>query len=164
MRNARIDHSYTLKVKGKEVTFTHRGVTVMPPFNKVTSASVIPFTKDGNIVTVRLRHRGIDIPGGHVEPHEKSPEETLNREVMEEACMTIQKPHLVEVVESDFFEHPTFMLLYGAFINELHDFIPSAEASDRVILDQSEFIAQYEAGSKQLMREAVKAAWESLRS
>jgi 8-oxo-dGTP pyrophosphatase MutT (NUDIX family) len=121
------EQSYVALIKGKQVTFKHTGASVMPPFKNVTSVSVIPFMQDGQIVAVRLRHRGIDIPGGHVEPGETTPEQTMNREVMEEACMTVKNPILAEVIESDYFEHPSFMLLYGAFVDELHNFTTTEE-------------------------------------
>lgn len=158
------DNSYVALIKGKQVTFKHTGASVMPAFKDVTSVSVIPFTKDGQIVAVRLRHRGIDIPGGHVEPDETTPEQTMEREVMEEACITIHRPMLVEVIESDYFDHPSYMLLYAAFVDELHEFTsPEEEMSDgREIVDQEEFIKQYEAGDKGLMRLAIKNAWQQL--
>ena len=156
------DNSYTATVKGKPVTFTHRGASVMPDFKHVTSVSVIPFTTEGNIVAVRLRHRGLDLPGGHVEPGESTPEETLNREVREEACMTVRTPVLTEVVESDYFEQPSYMLLYAAFVDKLHEFEPSDEAAERVEVSPEEFIRQYAAGNKQLMAATIEAGWQLL--
>lgn len=70
-------NSYTTIVKGKQVTSKHMGVVRVPDFKHVTSVSVIPFTKDGDIVAVRLRHRGLDLPGGHVESTETTPEQTI---------------------------------------------------------------------------------------
>ncbi len=158
-------NSYTTLVNSKQVTFTHLGPVQMPPFKDVTSVSVTPFTKDGNIVAVRLRHRGIDIPGGHVEPSETTPEETLRREVMEEAHMTIQKPVLIEAIGSDYFDHPSYMLLYTAFVDKLHEFTLTDEMSyERIILSQEDFISQYRAGDKRLMRLAVKAGWQQLQA
>lgn len=158
------NNSYTTLVKGKQVTFTHIG-TKLPDFRHVTSVSVIPFTKDGDIIAVRLRHRGLDLPGGHVEPDETAPEQTMNREAMEEACITLKNPVLAEVVESDYFDHPSYMLLYGAFVDELHPFnTPDDEPSDgREIVSQGEFIRQYEAGSKELMAQAIQASWQKLK-
>ena len=156
---------YTSLVKGKQVTFRHLGATKLPQFKFVTSVSVIPFTEDGDIVAVRLRHRGLDIPGGHVEPPETTPEQTMNREVMEEACMTIKSPVLVEVIESDYFDYTSYMLLYGAYVDELLPFdTPDDEMSDgREIVSQDEFIKQYDAGSKELMHQAILMAWKKLK-
>lgn len=156
------NNSYFAVVKGKQVVFTHKGVTALPPFKDVTSVSVIPFTASGNIIAVRLRHRGVDLPGGHVEPYEHTPEETMNREVMEEACMTIKDAILVEVIASDYFEHPSYMLLYGAYIDELFDFVPSEEASERIEITQDDFIDQYHAGDRRLMSIAIRNAWRQL--
>jgi 8-oxo-dGTP diphosphatase len=153
-----------MHIKGKETTFTHLGPDDIPDFNDVTSVSVIPFNQDGNIVAVRLRHRGIDFPGGHVEPGESSPREAMNREVMEEACMTIRRPVLIEVIKSDHFATPTYMLLYAAIVDELRPFVPSAEASERITLGRNEFIEQYEAGNKSLMSAAIGAGWKKLSS
>lgn len=159
------DNSYATLVKGKQVTFTHMGSAERPDFKYVTSVSVIPFTEDGDIVVVRLRHRGLDLPGGHVEPHETTPEQTMNREVLEEACITIKNPVLAEVIESDYFDHPSYMLLYGAFVDELHLFsTPEDEMSDgREVVTREEFIRQYEAGNKELMSRAIQTAWQKLK-
>ena len=158
-------NSYSTLVKGKQVTFKHTGTSKLPDFKHVTSVSVIPFTEDGDIVAVRLRHRGLDLPGGHVEPDETTPEQTMNREVMEEACITIKHPVLAEVIESDYFDHPSYMLLYGAFVDELRPFsTPEDELSDgREIVSQEEFIRQYEAGNKELMIQAIQTAWQKLK-
>ena len=158
------NNSYTALIKGKQVTFKHTGTSTMPPFDQVTSVSVIPYTADGQVVAVRLKYRGLDLPGGHVEPGETTPEQTMHREAMEEACITIKDQALVEVIESDYFDHPSYMLLYAALVDELHDFVtPEAELSDaREIVSPAEFIKQYEAGDKRLMKRAIEAGWKKL--
>ncbi|HSX30516.1 MAG TPA: NUDIX domain-containing protein [Candidatus Saccharimonadales bacterium] len=156
--------SYQTNIKGKAVTFTHLGPVALPDFSAVTSVSVIPFTAEGEIVAVRLSHRGVDLPGGHVEPGETTPEQTLKREVMEEASMTVQAPVLVEVIESDYFDRPSFMLLYAAYVDQLFKFVPPPDepSEERVVLSPTEFIAQYEAGNKALMAAAIESAWHRL--
>lgn len=160
----KINDTYTKLIKGKQVTFRYNGSARLPLFSLVTSVSVIPFTKDGNIVAVRLRHRGLDLPGGHVESLETTPEQTMRREVMEEACMTIKNPILAEVIESDYFDRASYMLIYGAFADELFPFdTPNHEMSDkREIVNQDDFIRQYEAGDKELMRHVIQSAWQKL--
>lgn len=154
-----IPNSYKQEVEGKTVTFKHLGAKTVP-FKQVTSVCVIPFTKSGELVVVSLRHRGLDLPGGHVEPGEKTPEETARREVMEEACMTIRDLVLVETIQSDFFQTPSYMLLYAAYVGDLQEFVPSHEASERLIVAPSGFIERYEAGNKALMERSVTRAWE----
>lgn len=151
--------SYTIEDKGKRVTFMYLGVVPVPPFSQVTAVFAIPFTDDGKLVAVRLRHRGLDLPGGHVEPDETSPEQTMHREVMEEAYMTVHSPVLAEVIESDYFAEPSYMLGFGAWVDELQDFVPNDETSERVTVTVDEFIDQYSAGDKQLMRRTIERAW-----
>ena len=159
-------NSYTTLVKGKPVTFKHIGAKIMPSFKDVTSVSVIPFTKEGNIVAVRLKHRGLDLPGGHVEPGETTPEQTMNREVMEEAGVTISSAALVEVIQSDYYDHPSYMLLYGAVVDEFHEFTATDEemSEGREIVSQAAFIERYQAGNKELMQQAIQSAWQTLQS
>ncbi|HEX8762191.1 MAG TPA: NUDIX domain-containing protein [Candidatus Saccharimonadales bacterium] len=158
-------NSYTALIKGKTVTFTHIGATAKPLFKDVTSVSVIPFTKDGDIVAVHLKHRGLDLPGGHVEPGETEAEQTIHREAMEEAGITVTHPVLIEVIESDYYEHQTYMLLYSAFVHEFHEYEPGDyEMSEgREIVSQDEFIERYEAGNKKLMKQAIQSAWQILK-
>lgn len=152
-----MSNSYTQEIDDKLVTFTYLGA-VDVPFEHVTSVAAIPFTANGRLVAVRLRKRGLDLPGGHVETHETSVEQTLRREVIEEACMTIQSPVLVETIQSDYFGTPSYMQLYAVLIDELHDFVPSDEASERVIISPEEYITQYTAGNRALMWQAITKA------
>lgn len=156
-------NSYTQRIKGKNVTFVSMGPDVTPPFEQVTAVAAIPFTADGKLVVVNLRHRGLDLPGGHVEPDEATPLQTMNREVMEEACMTVRNPVLAEVIRTDFFDdRQSYILVYGAYVDELHEFIPSEEVSERVMIEPDEFIERYEAGDKRLAKQAIARAWDLL--
>ena len=156
-------NSYTLKVNGKLTKFVHKGTNFIPPFKRVTSVSVIPFTKEGLVVAVRLKNRGLDIPGGHVEKNEKTPEETLYREVMEEAHMLISKPSLVEVIETDYFgqkpEEASYMLIYTAFVDKLLEYKTTDKMSyERIIISKEDFLNQYAAGDKELMEKTIDNA------
>lgn len=160
-----MNNSHTAQVKDKLVTFTHLGNKMLPKFEQVTSVAAIPFTNDGRLVVVNLRHRGLDLPGGHVEAHESSPEDTMSREVMEEAYMTIRDSILVDVVESNYFEdRKSYMLLYAVYVDELKEFIPNDESSERVIISAEDFIQQYTAWDKALMKDAITRGWELLQS
>lgn len=159
--------SYNIVINGREVTFSKDGTDNVPPFSKVTSVSVIPMTESGEIVAVRLKNRGLDIPGGHVEKHEKTPEETLNRELMEEANVTVKDLKLVEVIKSNYFgdrpEDVSFMLIYVAKVDEILDFTLSDEMSyERVITSPEKFIQDYEAGDKDFMSGILKNATNEL--
>jgi len=154
---------YQTQVKDKLVTFTHIGNKKLPEFSQVTSVSAIPFTKEGKIVAVKLRHRGLDLPGGHVEAYESTPEQTMHREVMEEACMTVKNGVLVDVVESDYFDdRKSYMLLYAVYVDEFKEFIPNEESSERLLVSTDEFIDQHTAWDKALIKDAITRGWKLL--
>jgi 8-oxo-dGTP pyrophosphatase MutT (NUDIX family) len=158
-----MNNVYRAQVKDKLVTFTHLGNENLPDFSLVTSVSAVPFNKDGTIVAVNLRHRGLDLPGGHVEAYETTPEETMNREVMEEAYITLKDSVLIDVVESDYFEsRKSYLLLYAAYVDEFKEFIPNDESSERVIVSTDEFIARHTAWYKELMKGAIDRGWKLL--
>ncbi len=50
---------------GQKVTFVSLRAAFSPPFEQVTSVSVVPVTSDGRLVATVL-DRGVDVPGGHV--------------------------------------------------------------------------------------------------
>ncbi|MCB9823244.1 NUDIX domain-containing protein [Candidatus Nomurabacteria bacterium] len=161
--------SYKTTIKDAEVTFTRVGVKNVPPFSKVTSVSVIPITETGEMIAVRLKNRGLDIPGGHVEKHEKSPEETLHRELMEEANVTVKDIKLAEVIRSNYFgdavEDASYMLIYVAKVDEILDFTLSYEMSyERVIISPEEFIRNYSAGDQDFMHDIIKQAYKNLKT
>lgn len=155
--------SYVQRINGKDVTFVSMGPDVVPAFEQVTAVAAIPFTADGKLVVVNLRHRGLDLPGGHVEPDETTPLQTMNREVMEEAYMTVRTPVLAEVIRTDFFDdRPSYIMVYGVYVDELQEFIPSEEVSERVMIEPDQFIERYEAGDKRLAKQAIARAWDLL--
>ena len=156
-------NKYSSVINDKLVTFISIGTKNIPPFSKVTSVCVIPFTNEGKIVAVRLKNRGLDLPGCHVEKHEKTPEETLRREVMEEAYITIKKPVLIEIIESDYFgpnpHEASYMLIYAAYVDEMFDYKTTDEiAYERIITDKPSFIKEYEAGDKNVMEDVINRA------
>ena len=156
-------NSYKVLVDNKLTTFTYRGTDMIPTFEQVTAVFAVPFTKEGKLIAVNLFSRGYDLPGGHVDKSEKSPEETLRREVMEEASITIRSLVLSEVIESDYFDdRVSYLLLYAAFVDEMKDFVTNSESSERIEVSVDEFIAQYTVGDKELTRIAIEHAWKRL--
>ncbi len=75
----------------RAVTFVQLGPGFVPPFEQVTSVSVVPFADDGRMVAALLR-RGVDLPGGHVQEGETSVEQVARREATEEADIRTLTP------------------------------------------------------------------------
>ncbi len=102
------------------------------------------------------------IPGGHPEKGETK-EETLNRELMEEACVTLDKTHYmgaVEVVENN---EKYFQLRYTAKVKEIFPFKQEWEICERKFIDLKDLpnYIKWSKGitfSKQI--ESVKKFWD----
>lgn len=152
---------FKIDVRGKLYNLKLLGSSKMPDFDKVSSASALIFDNDGLILGVRLKNRGLDIPGGHTEPGDLNSEETLRREVLEEASATIKDIKLLEVIESDFFgttpEKASYMLIYTARIDQILPYDDADEmAYERIFLPKEEFLSQYTAGDPELMKRLVE--------
>lgn len=160
-----MNNSFKTRIGDKLTTFTHLGTNVMPTFDNVTAVMGIPFTKDGQLVAVNLKERGYDLPGGHVEPYEKTPTETLRRELMEEAFITLSEPLLIDVVKTDYFDNrATYMLFYTAFVDEFLEFQPNNESSERLVISISDFMEHYQAGNdKRIIEKSLRNAWAALK-
>ena len=155
----------TIIQTGQKVNFVDIGSSFLPTFEKITSVLVVPFTKDGLIVSALL-DRGIDLPGGHVEVGEFTCEETGKREVMEEVGVTPGDLKLVKVIQSDYYgsqpEQLTYLVVMTGFVediipNEVYDglCLRIHESMGRSIINIDEFISQYQAGKKNDMRRIV---------
>jgi len=114
------DRRRTDVAAGRVVNFTPRENGFMPPFDAVTSVSVVPFTDDGRLVAVLL-DRGIDLPGGHVQEGERTVEEVARREAYEEARIALRNVHVTTVIQSDYYgsapKELTYMVQAAAFVD-----------------------------------------------
>ncbi len=150
---------------GHMVTFVQLGPEFTPPFEQVTSVSVVPFADDGRIVAALLR-RGVDLPGGHVQEGETSVEQVARREAMEEAGIVLRDIRTALVIQSDYYgiapENLTYMVMVAARIDAYHAFVPDEESNGRVMLDVEEFLRRYTAGDTEAMRRIIAAARTSL--
>jgi 8-oxo-dGTP diphosphatase len=106
-----------------------------PPPELVSTACAVAFSDDRLLMT-NLRRRGWDIPGGHVEQGEQ-PEETVRREVKEEAGATLGALHLLGYQrlrllgpQPQEYRYPypdCYQVFYWAHVGSLKDFLPTAE-------------------------------------
>ncbi|ONH31979.1 NUDIX hydrolase [Pseudofrankia asymbiotica] len=139
------------------------GPTAQPAFDAVTSASVVAVADDGRLVLADLA-RGLDLPGGHVQWRDTSPEETARRETLEEIRAELGSLTPVEVIESDHFgpDDLTYMIIYVARIRRLLPWADGHESAGRVILSPTEFLAAYRGTRPGLMRHLVSSALTAL--
>jgi 8-oxo-dGTP diphosphatase len=159
------DRRRTVLREGQAVRFVHLGSGFVPPFEQVTSVCVVPFTADGKIVAALL-DRGPDLPGGHVQEHERTPEETARREALEDAGITLGDLVVAQVVQSDYYgsapDELTYLIAMTGFVVELRPFSGSLESRGRALLGVEDFLAQYRAGDRDQMRRLVLAARRAL--
>ena len=100
---------------------------------KYTQGSGYVLNEQGQLLIVKNQNTWT-IPGGHPEAGETK-EETLKRELMEEACITLKDIHYlgaVEVVENG---ETYYQLRYTAKVNELLPFQQEWEICERKFVD-----------------------------
>lgn len=117
-----------------------------PPLPLITSAHAFVFDGDRLLMT-NLHARGWTIPGGHREAPE-SPEETMNREVWEEAgarvdhgrLMAVQHIRLLGTVPQGYkYPHPdSYQVFFIARLASLEPFQGTAETRGRRLYSPAE--------------------------
>ena len=95
---------------------------------RYTQVSGYIFDNDNNLVIVKSENW--TIPGGHPEKDE-SPEDTLNREVYEEACITIKDLIYLGAVEVKENNDIYYQLRYPANVDRVDSFKNEFEVSQR---------------------------------
>jgi 8-oxo-dGTP diphosphatase len=137
----------------------------VPPVDAVTSASVVAVTTGGTLVLAALA-RGLDLPGGHVQYRDASPEAAARRETWEEVRAELADLSLAEIIESDYFgpDDLTYMVIFAARVRRLHPWTGGHESAGRVLLPPAEFLDryQYQGTRPALMRHLVGAGLAAL--
>ncbi len=105
------------------------------------------------IVLVDVAGRGVSMPGGHLLTGE-SLLDGLQRELAEEACITVDSPALLGAVECDHSVNPAFgpstgyprlasQLLYAGRVSQLLPFAANYETSRRIFAPALKFPEQF---------------------
>jgi 8-oxo-dGTP pyrophosphatase MutT (NUDIX family) len=133
---------------GSTIIGSSLGTSFVPPLSETLTAHCVPITDDGKVVAVNIIGRGIDVPGGHIDPGETALE-AMEREAMEEAWISVGQPVLIDVwklksqdVRLGLDEKP-YLLLYAARVETMLDFTPTDETSERLILEPDEYVSRY---------------------
>ncbi len=135
----------------------------LPPRHLITSAVALAF-HEGTFLMTNLHQRGWDIPGGHIDPGE-TPEETMRREVMEEAAVELgpmrlfgyQRIRLLGEVPAGY-RYPapaSYQVFYIGQVTTILPFAPTTEASDRAFFTPVAAQSQRWVQENRLMYEAA---------
>jgi 8-oxo-dGTP diphosphatase len=111
----------------------------LPPLALITAAFGLIFDDDCFLMT-RLKKRGWDIPGGHLEPGE-SPQETVRREIYEETAVHVGKLQLLGYDKFDIhapvpvgYRYPypiSYQVFFWGRASSLEPFVATDEALER---------------------------------
>ncbi len=118
----------------------------LPPLQLVTASMALAF-KDECVLLTNLVQRGWDIPGGHIEPGEH-PEETVQREVYEEAGARLGELHLfayqhmvIRAAKPKAYRYPypeSYQVFYVSIVEALDTFASTDEARERALFAPDE--------------------------
>ncbi len=147
--------------EGRPLTIEWLPAPFTPPRDLVTQASGVCFTGDGEIVLVAGAKRTWSLPGGHLEPGE-TPEETLAREVREEACAEIRHSVYLGAQRVDDPQNPEGLTCYyqtrfWARVR-LEPFTPQFERLYRVCVPPSAFLTTLQWGTTRIAQALLEAA------
>ena len=136
----------TLTFDGREVYLEWFELADYPKDISISQVVGFCVNKDGEVLIIK-NQRGWGFPGGHPESGE-TPEETLRREVAEEAYVTIKNQRLLGYIEVSDPDNQSvegkhyIQLRYFAELDEVLDFNKEFETSERAFV-VAEQLPQY---------------------
>jgi len=130
-------------IKGLPVRLTWLDVAEVADIDvaDIWAVGVVPFTANGDVVTVRLR-RGIEIPAGGIEPSDADLEATARREAWEEARITLGRLELAQLARVDRrdIDAPAqYLVFYTGAVRSMPAFEQCHESFERLVVSCEDY-------------------------
>ncbi|MEK7474414.1 MAG: NUDIX hydrolase [Candidatus Coatesbacteria bacterium] len=128
----------------------------VPPGVRVTQVSAVCVTGDRQVVLVSADGESWGLPGGHPEPGE-SVEETLRREIREEACCTVERSEYLgyQRCTPEGGGAPDYQLRYKCLVKPM-EFLPKHEIRHRKLVPPGEFLGSLAWGKSPIVAELAR--------
>jgi len=154
------------RVKTAPAVLSWLDPATVPERRDVSVVMVVPFTVDGRVVVARLR-RGVELPGGHVQPEDRSLEDAARREAWEEARITLGRLAVAQVIRVDYLTDPpstSHIVVFTGRVLRMAPFDRAHESLARMVVPSEDFIDHYGTGSRDDRRVLIAEAGAALRS
>lgn len=152
--------------EGRVLKTTWSASRTPPPRALITQASGLCFTNDGLIILIAGEEGTWSLPGGHPEPGETI-EQTLVREVREEACAVVEHLAYLGAQQVDDPSAPTGLTRYyqTRFWARVHlePFHPQFEILHRTLAPPKNFLSQLSWGHTKIAQALFAIAIEQER-
>ena len=146
--------------QGLEILHTWEAGTALPAGLPVRQVSGVCFTETGEVVLVSENGHAWTLPGGRSEGVE-TPERTLAREVLEEACAEVLVCTLIGWQRVDDPREPPYLQLrYAAWVR-LNDFWPRHETLHRRLVSRQEVLSALSWGHSPIAAELLRVALQA---
>ncbi len=137
-----MEYKTSLKFDGRPIEIKWIETKALPANIAVSQVAGFCFDGQKRVAIIKNEH-GWGFPGGHPEKGESN-EETLQREVAEEACLSVKNPELIGYVEVKDPENNSvegkhyLQLRYLAEADKINDFKKEFESSERMFVPVEE--------------------------
>ena len=154
--------------KGVPVTWTPLSLAAMGQVkrlrSKIMGVCVVPVTPDGRIVLTKLR-RGVEIPGGGIEPDDRELADTARREAWEEARVELGRLELVQFIRVDRCDvksPPRYIVIFAGMVTRMPPFERTNESLGRILVTPADYITTPGSGTVEGRRQLVTHALTAL--